>query len=137
MAVLTAQTAFDAEMLLVSDPMIQALLLDWDMDDALSHRPARHVAETLRSRNVSMPLFLFTDRENAAQIPLEILQIASDFIWLFEDSAAFIAGAASWPHCAITVNICCRPCLRRWPRFSMTHEYSWHTPGHTGGHGPS
>ena len=131
-AVLTAQTAFDAEMLLVSDPMIQALLLDWDMDDALSHRPARHVAETLRSRNVSMPLFLFTDRENAAQIPLEILQIASDFIWLFEDSAAFIAGRvmAALRHYREHL---LPPMFEALARFSMTHEYSWHTPGHTGG----
>ena len=44
-AVLTAQTPFDAEMLLASDPMIQALLLDWDMEDALTHKPARQVAQ--------------------------------------------------------------------------------------------
>ena len=40
-AVLSAQTAFDAEMLLASDPMIQALLLAWDLDDELSHGPSR------------------------------------------------------------------------------------------------
>ena len=29
--VLTATTAFDAEMMIVADPMIQAILLDWDL----------------------------------------------------------------------------------------------------------
>lgn len=131
-AVLTAQTPFDAEMLLASDPMIQALLLDWDMDDALTHKPARHVAEALRARNAAMPLFLFTNRENAAQIPLEVLQISSDFIWLFEDSATFIAGrvAAALRHYRVQV---LPPMFKALAEFSMTHEYSWHTPGHTGG----
>ena len=131
-AVLTAQTPFDAEMLLASDPMIQALLLDWDMEDALTHKPARQVAQALRARNAAMPLFLFTNRENAAQIPLEVLQISSDFIWLFEDSAAFIAGrvvAALRNYRAHVLP----PMFKALAEFSMTHEYSWHTPGHTGG----
>lgn len=131
-AVLSAQTAFDAEMLLASDPMIQALLLAWDLDDELSHRPARRVAEALRARNADMPLFLFTDRENAAQIPLEMLRISSDFVWLFEDSASFIAGRvlAALHHYREHL---LPPMFEALTRFSRTHEYSWHTPGHTGG----
>lgn len=97
MEVIAADTVFDAQALINAYPMIQALLLDWDLEDEEhkadhEHRPARAVLDTLRERNANVPVFLFTDRENAAQVPLDVLRRTNDFIWLFEDTATFIAG---------------------------------------------
>ena len=39
--VLNATTAFDAEMMIVADPMIQAILLDWDLAEDNTHQAAK------------------------------------------------------------------------------------------------
>lgn len=135
--VIAADTVFDAQALINADPMIQAVLLDWDLEDEEhkadpERRPAKAVLDTLRERNANVPVFLFTDRENAAQVPLEVLRQTNDFIWLFEDTARFIAGrilaaVRNYRENALP------PMFLALLRFSQVHEYSWHTPGHTGG----
>ena len=77
--VLTAADTFDAIALIQSEPLIQSLLLDWDLEGD-DHHSAMRVLAALRNRNHSMPVFLFTDRENAAQIPLSVLRQTNDFI---------------------------------------------------------
>lgn len=131
-AVVTADAARDGSLILASDPQIQALLLDWDMEDAVNHKPAMEVIKGLRARNADMPLFLFTNRESAAQIPLDILSDTDDFIWLFEDTADFIAGRVLAALRRYRSHLL-PPMFEALAKFSMTHEYSWHTPGHTGG----
>lgn len=131
-AVVTADAARDGSLILASDPQIQALLLDWDMEDAVNHKPAMDVVKGLRARNANMPLFLFTNRESAAQIPLDILADTDDFIWLFEDTADFIAGRVLAALRRYRSHLL-PPMFEALAKFSMTHEYSWHTPGHTGG----
>ncbi len=131
-AILGAESAQDAILMLDSDAEIQALLLDWDLDDKMSHQPAMNVIQAVRARTEQMPIFLFTDRENAAQIPVNILADVNDFIWLFEDTADFIAGrivAALRRYRSQLLP----PMFNALCQFSRVHEYSWHTPGHTGG----
>lgn len=131
-AVLTADSARDGSLMLASDTEIQALLLDWDMDDAVSHQSAIDVINALRRHNDKMPLFIFTNRENAAQIPAPVLADVDDFIWLFEDTADFIAGrilAALRRYRAQLLP----PMFNALCKYAQVHEYSWHTPGHTGG----
>ncbi len=129
--VLTARTASDASVLLMTEPLIQTLLLDWDLEDQ-DHKAATEIIERLRRRNEEMPIFLFTNRENAAQIPLEVLRQTNDFIWLFEDTAPFIAGRIRGA-VRIYRKTILPPMFQSLVEFSQTHEYSWHTPGHTGG----
>lgn len=132
MEVLSAGSAFDAAMLVAADPLIQAVLLDWDLEDAVDHGPAAVVLDAVRQRNAEVPVFLFTDRENAAQIPLDVLRRTNDFIWLFEDTATFIAGRVRAAVRAYRENLL-PPMFGALARFAQVHEYSWHTPGHTGG----
>ena len=63
--VVTANNSFDADMLIYADPMFQALILDWDVEDNKTHNPAKRIIDTLRSRNTKMPIFLFGDTESA------------------------------------------------------------------------
>lgn len=130
--VLTATTTFDAAALLRSDPLIQALVLDWELEEDKEHHAAMRVLAALRNRNRNLPVFLFTDRENAAHIPLSVLRQANDFIWLFEDTADFIAGRIVAAVRTYRSQIL-PPMFEALARFSQVHEYSWHTPGHTGG----
>ncbi|MEI3477911.1 MAG: Orn/Lys/Arg decarboxylase N-terminal domain-containing protein [Bilophila sp.] len=130
--ILTATTTFDAVALIRSEPLIQALLLDWELEEDKEHRAAMRVLAVLRNRNRNLPVFLFTDRENAAHIPLTVLRQANDFIWLFEDTADFIAGRIVAAVRAYRRQML-PPMFGALARFSQVHEYSWHTPGHTGG----
>ena len=130
--VLTATTAFDAEMMIVADPMIQAILLDWDLAEDNTHQAAKDVLNKLRSRAENVPVFLFADRADVADIPLEVLKETSDFIWLYEDTANFIAGRIEAAIDTYLKNLL-PPMFKALAKFSQVHEYSWHTPGHTGG----
>jgi arginine decarboxylase len=130
--VVVATNGFDAEMLIYADPMLQTLILDWDVEDNQTHNPAKHIIDTLRNRNTSMPIFLFGDTESASDIPLEYLRQVNDFLWPFEDTADFIAGRV-----VAAINRYRKrllpPMFNALEEFSRVHEYSWHTPGHTGG----
>ena len=55
-----------------------------------------------------------------------------EFVFLFEDTPAFIAGRIDYAWRRYTENIL-PPFFRELVRFTDTYEYSWHTPGHTGG----
>lgn len=131
-AVLGVESEHDAILMLDSDTELQGALLDWDMNDKISHQAAMNVVEALRERNEKMPLFLFTDRENASQIPEKILAEVNDFVWLFEDTADFIAGRLAAALRRYRAQIL-PPMFNALCEFSRVHEYSWHTPGHTGG----
>jgi arginine decarboxylase len=130
--VVVATNAFDAEMLIYADPMLQTLILDWDVEDNQTHNPAKHIIDTLRNRNTSMPIFLFGDTESASDIPLEYLRQVNDFLWPFEDTADFIAGRVVAAISRYRKRLL-PPMFNALEEFSRVHEYSWHTPGHTGG----
>ena len=130
--VVTATNSFDADMLIYADPMFQTLILDWDVEDNKSHDPAKRIIDTLRSRNSKMPIFLFGDTESASDIPLEYLRQVNDFLWPFEDTADFIAGRVENAIKRYRKHLL-PPMFNALEEFSRVHEYSWHTPGHTGG----
>lgn len=119
-------------MMIVADPMIQAILLDWDLAEDNTHQAAKDVLNKLRSRAENVPVFLFADRADVADIPLEVLKETSDFIWLYEDTANFIAGRIEAAIDTYLKNLL-PPMFKALAKFSQVHEYSWHTPGHTGG----
>lgn len=132
--VLVARSAEDARTIICSDPAVQALLLDWDFGDGADREPALEVLRALRERNADMPAFLLADRESAAFVPIEAMQKADNFIWMLEDTADFIAGRVV--AAAIRYrNQLLPPMFKAMTEFSQVHEYSWHTPGHTGGTG--
>jgi hypothetical protein len=83
----------DAESLVISDPGIDCILLDWDIGDAeRTHDEATRLIELIRSRNTVIPVFLTAERTEASGIPKGIMEKVGDFIWLLEDTPAFIAG---------------------------------------------
>ena len=63
---------------------------------------------------------------------LEIVENVDGFIWLPEDSPKFIAGRIQAAAKRYLDSIL-PPFFGALVNFDDTHEYSWHTPGHTGG----
>ncbi|MGV5267223.1 Orn/Lys/Arg family decarboxylase [Pseudomonas aeruginosa] len=130
--VLVARSGDDARAVIQSDPMIQCLLLNWDLDGDEDHGQAMGVLDAVRERNATVPIFLLADRSSASQVPVQAMQKADDFIWLLEDTTVFIGGrivAAMQRYREAVLP----PMFGALARFSQVYEYSWHTPGHTGG----
>jgi len=130
--VVLAASADDALAVIEADPLIQCLLLSWELGDDDTHKEAQRVLSAQRVRSATVPVFLLASRTSAATVPLDAMQKADDFIWMLEDTPAFIAGriVAAIERYRVSV---LPPMFAALARFSRVFEYSWHTPGHTGG----
>lgn len=129
--IVTAATSSDAIAIVGSDPALQCVLLDWDLGPD-GHAPAIAVLEALRARNHTVPVFLLADRSVASTVPAKVMAQVDDFVWLLEDTIDFVGGRveAAVERYRATV---LPPMFGALVKFARVHEYSWHTPGHTGG----
>ena len=131
-AATTALSAADAQDEVESDPHLQAIILDWDLHQDPGHAYAKALLKTIRARNAKLPVFLLAERNDAAHVPAEVMSEADGFIWLLEDSMEFISSrilAAVRRYRAQLLP----PLFGALTKFADEAEYSWHTPGHTGG----
>ncbi len=132
--VVTAISPEDGQAVVVSDAGLNAILIDWTFrdDDGRTHLKAKALLSRVRSRFARIPVFLMAEREEASTIPLDVMQMADEFIWTLEDTASFIAGrvlAAIYRYREHILG----PMASALFKFAGLSEYSWHTPGHSGG----
>lgn len=130
--VIHSRTAEDAAALVASDPSFEAVLVDWSLGGTRGGPAVRQVIANARTRNAKRPVFLLLERGSAASVPIEIMRQIDEIVWLLEDTPVFVAGrirAAAERYIRAIVP----PMLADLIRFNDVHEYSWHTPGHTGG----
>src|SRR5262245_51642296 len=130
--VVEATSAEDGMAVAVSDSAIHAVLLDWTLGDDSSHKRARGLIEFVRSRNAKVPIFLLAERGEASSIPIDVMEMVDEYIWTLEDTAAFVGGRVV---AAVRryLEVMMPPLAAATIKFSQEYEYSWHTPGHTGG----
>jgi arginine decarboxylase len=130
--VVEATSAADGMSVVVSDSAIHAILVDWTLGDDKGHAKATELLRFVRSRNARIPIFLMAERGEAATIPIEVMELADEYIWTLEDTAAFVGGRVA---AAIRryLEVMMPPLAAAVMKFSQVYEYSWHTPGHTGG----
>ena len=127
-----SSTAEDALAVIKSDPHLQAVILDWDMQGRDGARHAVMLLRDIRQRHKDLPVFLLAERHDAAHVPAEVMAEADEFIWLLEDTMEFISErivAAVQRYRAGLLP----PMFGALIKFAQEAEYSWHTPGHTGG----
>jgi arginine decarboxylase len=136
--VVEAASAEDGSSVVVSDSAIHAVLVDWTLGDHNGgpargdHENARNLIKQVRSRNDKIPIFLMAERGEASSIPVDVMEMVDEYIWTLEDTAAFVGGRVA---AAIRryVDVMLPPLAAALMKFSQDYEYSWHTPGHTGG----
>jgi len=129
--IVTATSLSDGETAVASDAGFSCAVLSWglcaaDLDQGL------RVIELVRRRTAGLPILLAMTREDRSRVPLAYIENMDGFIWLPEDSPDFIAGriqAAAKRY----LDSVLPPFFGAMVNFADTHEYSWHTPGHTGG----
>jgi len=121
----------DAEIAFRADPAYSCVILGWglcehDLDKALQ------VIRLIRRRTAQLPIMLGMSQVHQSRVPLEFVENVDGFIWQPEDSPEFIAGriAAAAKRYLDTI---LPPFFGALVNFADTCEYSWHTPGHTGG----
>ena len=136
--VVEAASAEDGSSVVVSDSAIHAVLVDWTLGDHNGgpargdHESAHNLIKQVRSRNDKIPIFLMAERGEASSIPVDVMEMVDEYIWTLEDTAAFVGGRVA---AAIRryVEVMLPPLAAALMKFSQEYEYSWHTPGHTGG----
>jgi len=124
----------DGRSIFLADAGLHGVLVDWTLGNSPEnpHASAEALIRFIRSRNEKIPVFLLTDRERATGLSEELLGFVSELVWLMEDSAPFVGGrigAAVRKYAAGLLG----PMASALIEFDLVHEYSWHTPGHTGG----
>ena len=130
--VVEAESAEDGMSVVMSDSAIHALLVDWTLGRDGDHGRAKRLLEFVRSRNDKIPIFLMAERDEASSIAIDVMQMVNEYIWTLEDTAAFVGGrvAAAMKR---YLEVMLPPLATALMHFGQTYEYSWHTPGHTGG----
>ena len=130
--VVEAASAEDGTSSMISDTAIHVVLVDWTLGGDKNHARARAFIEFVRSRNDKIPIFLMAERGDATDIPVDIMTMVDEFVWMLEDTASFVGGRVM---AAIRryVEVLLPPLANALMKFTQDYEYSWHTPGHTGG----
>src|SRR5207237_3403094 len=93
--VVEAKSAEDGMSVIVSDAALHGILLDWDLGDESpkTHSKALAWVKLVRSRDEKVPIFLMAGREEASEIPVNVMQMADEFIWKLEDTAEMICSS--------------------------------------------
>jgi arginine decarboxylase len=131
--VLEATSADDGASVVLSDPSVQGILLDWTLsDDDMQHDKAKALLALIRARNAHVPIFLMVQRGDTASLTAAVMRQVDELIWILEDTTFFIGGrilAAVRRYREALAP----PMTRALLAFATRYEYSWHTPGHAGG----
>ncbi len=133
--VVEALSCEDGLAIAVSDSGIHCILLNWtqgDNDSRLSRAgDAIYCARCARA-TPSVPIFLMASRKLAGTVSVEVATLADEFIWILDDTAAFIGGRVQ---AAIEryVQALLPPFAAALARYDREREYSWAAPGHQGG----
>jgi arginine decarboxylase len=133
--VVEAASAEDGTSVIVSDSAIHAVLMDWTLGDGHEHHDhtsAANLLKLIRSRNDKIPIFLMAERGEASSIPIDVMGMVNEFVWTLEDTAAFVGGRVV-ASIRRYLEVMMPPLAAALMKFTQEYEYSWHTPGHTGG----
>jgi arginine decarboxylase len=133
MQVVEAVSAADGYSVIQSEPGLQGILLDWTLgDDDASHSKAKDILSFIRAHNVHVPVFLMIQGEDPASLNATIMREVDELIWVLEDTTFFIAGRIQAAVIRYREALA-PPMTKALIEFASEYEYSWHTPGHTGG----
>ncbi len=121
----------DGKTAISADPSYSCIIMAWGLCKADPEK-ALQIIKLARRRTAGLPILLSMSEAHRSRVPLEFIENIDGFIWLPEDSPEFIAGRIQAAAKRYLDSIL-PPFFGAMVNFADTHEYSWHTPGHTGG----
>lgn len=112
---------------------IDAFLVATDMK---GDPKVRALLDKIKERQSLVPVFLLADRaKTSQQLSPDLMKLANEFVWIFEDSPQFIAGRVEGAIRRYR-DLLLPPLMKAiWEYNEENHEYSWAAPGHQGGIG--
>jgi arginine decarboxylase len=124
----------DGRSAFLADASIAAVLVDWTLEHGSTETLRDGVAllDAIRARNADVPVILLADRLAAGTIDVDIMTKADEYVFVLEDTVAFIAArvmAAIQRYTAALLP----PFTRAMIDYLDVAEYSWAAPGHQGG----
>lgn len=132
--VVEAYSCEDGQATVGSDSQIHCVLINWTLgrNDKRSHAHATDLLRAIRARNTTIPIFLLADRKFAGSVTIEVATLADEFIWVLEDTAAFVGGRVVAAIGRYLEGLL-PPFTAALARYDREREYSWAAPGHQGG----
>jgi len=132
--VIQCESLNDVEAVVGSNAGLCCVVIGWGMASVNEEtlQQTHRILEKIKSRARTLPVLLGGTAQSTSQVPLEIVEQVEGYIFVPEDSARFIAGridAASRRY----LDTVLPPFFGALANFDDKNEYSWHTPGHTGG----
>lgn len=121
----------EAEIAISANSAYSCVIIGWGLCDAAPEQ-ALQLIRLIRRRSAQLPVMLGLSQATQGQIPLAFFEHIDGIIWQPEDSPQFIAGRIETAARRYLDSIL-PPFFGALVNFAGTHEYSWHTPGHTGG----
>jgi arginine decarboxylase len=125
----------DAEAVLRTEAGLAAALVAWDLPPGSAVEAEPGGAAVLRAigrRFQDLPVFLVMTQDGLQDLPLWVAESVVGYVWPLEDTPGFIAGRITNAARAYREAVL-PPFFKALRRFDDAHEYSWHTPAHSGG----
>lgn len=135
--VMHAASVSDGVSIVDANEPVDCLLLARSMPEnkVAKEDPAQNLLKKLHERQVNAPVFLLSDRGTVTkEMSLDMMEQISEFAWILEDSADFIAGRIMAAMRRYRQQLL-PPLMSAIVKYNQTHEYSWAVPGHQGGVG--
>jgi arginine decarboxylase len=132
--VVQALSLEDGRAVVASDAALHCVFVNWTLggDDKRSHAQATELLRALRARNAKIPVFLMADRRIADSVTVEVATLSDEFVFILEDSAAFVAGRVQAAMDRY-LEFLLPPYASALMHYNREREYSWAAPGHQGG----
>ncbi|MEU9554344.1 Orn/Lys/Arg decarboxylase N-terminal domain-containing protein [Streptomyces fumanus] len=129
-----AVNAADAEAVLRTEAGLAAAVVAWDLRSGTGEDEPGGAAVLRRigHRFRELPVFLVMTGEGVCELPLWVSQTVVGYVWPLEDTPVFLAGRIASAARAYQ-DALLPPFFKALRRFDDAHEYSWHTPAHSGG----
>lgn len=129
-----ATTPEDGLAIVISDPGFGCVFLDWDLPEGshFNEHAAEGIIKSIRARNKNLPIFLIAEKTLVGDLPTEVIKEIHEYVYLYQDTAAFIAGRVDF---AVRryYEALLPPYFLELKKFTEDAAYSWDAPGHMGG----
>jgi len=134
--IIRSESLTDADSVVNSNASIDCVLLTRTLDTtAQTTDKVIPLLDKLYERQPGVPVFLLSDRGKISkELSLDLMNKISEFAWILEDSAEFIAGRIITAINHYKQGIL-PPLVSELMKYYETYEYSWAVPGHQGGVG--
>ncbi|MFF9473455.1 Orn/Lys/Arg decarboxylase N-terminal domain-containing protein [Streptomyces roseolus] len=131
-----AAGAEEARAILRTEAGLGAAVVAWDLPGGADEEGGgAEVLRQIQRRWKRLPVFLLMNDDSdhdLERLPLWVSETVVGYVWPLEDTAAFIAGRIAAAAGAYQQSVL-PPFFKALRRFDDAHEYSWHTPAHSGG----